>query len=168
MKPQKNNKFEVDRNSTLLNEWKIKPSESWDDIFMNKTSISSILSMGCRACLKFHVKWMCYIDCRHKAAHTVLQGDDKVKLDNYIKVLRGEWFFRQGPGSDLPEDKISLKEKVKKVDTKEVSKVSNVKFKYVTKEQVEEEVFEDFGGYKDRLILPSNLGLKLSSRNLQR
>ena len=28
MKPQKKNKFKVNRNSTLLNEWKIKPSES--------------------------------------------------------------------------------------------------------------------------------------------
>ena len=76
--------------------------------------------MGCRACLKCHVKVKCYVYFRHKASHTVLQGDDKVKLDNYIKVLRGELFFRQGPSSVLPEDKIPLKEKVKKVDTKEV------------------------------------------------
>lgn len=57
---------------------------------------------------------------------------------------------------------------MKKVDTKEVSEVSKVKFKYGTKEQVKEEAFKDFDGYNDRLILPSNLGSKVLSRNLQR
>ena len=58
----------------------MKPSESWDDIFMNKTSESPIMSMGCIACLKFHVKVIFYVDCKHKAAHiNQISYKEKVK-----------------------------------------------------------------------------------------
>ena len=86
----KKKKFEAERNTNQVREWKLRQSESWDDIFLNKTNAAPILSMGCRACLKFQVKGICYTDCKHKQSHTQLSGDDKSKLDKYIKELRGE------------------------------------------------------------------------------
>ena len=86
----KKKKFEAERNMKLKTEWKLRQSESWDDIFMNKTNDSPFLSMGCRACLKFHVKGICYTDYRYKSSHVELNAEDSKKLSKYIKMLRGE------------------------------------------------------------------------------
>ena len=86
----KKKKFEAEKNMKLNTDWKLRQSESWDAIFMNKTNDSPFLSMGCRACLKFHVKGICYSDCRHKNSHVELNGEDSKKLSNHLKTLRGE------------------------------------------------------------------------------
>jgi hypothetical protein len=88
--PQKKKKFESERNTNMNKEWKLRPAESWEAIFMNKTNDSPMLSMDCRACLKYQVKGICYSDCRHRASHTILKNEDKEKLDKFIKELRGE------------------------------------------------------------------------------
>ena len=87
----KKEKFESERNMKLNSDWnKLHQSESWDTIFMNKTNNSPFLSMGCRACLKFHVKGICYTDCRHKNSHIEFNNEDSTKLINHIKMLQGE------------------------------------------------------------------------------
>ena len=83
-------KFEAERNMKLSPELKLCQSESWDAIFMNKTNDSPFLSTGCRACLKFHVKGICYTDCRHKNSHKELNEEDSIKLSNHVKMLQGE------------------------------------------------------------------------------
>ena len=83
-------KFEAERNMKLSPELKLRQSESRDTIFMNKTNDSPFLSTGCRACLKFHVKGICYTDCRHKNSHKELNEEDSIKLSNHVKMLRGE------------------------------------------------------------------------------
>ena len=88
--PLKKKKFESERNTNQVREWKLRPGESWDAIFQNETNDSPILSMCCKACLKFQVKGICYSDCKQIDSHKILQGDDKKKLDKYIKELRGE------------------------------------------------------------------------------
>ena len=88
--PQKKKKFETEKNTNMVKEWKLRPTESWEAIFLNKTNDSPLLSMDCRACLKYQVKGICYSDCRHRASHTVLKNEDKNKLDKFIKELRGE------------------------------------------------------------------------------
>ena len=87
---KKTKKFDTERNTNMVKEWKLRPAESWEAIFQNKTNDSPMLSMECRACLKYQVKGICYSDCRHKASHTTLKNDDKNKLDKFIKELRGE------------------------------------------------------------------------------
>ena len=88
--PSKKKKFDMEKNMNQVSEWKLRQTESWDSVFMNKTNDSPMLSMGCRACLKFQVKGVCYSDCRHKNSHIILNGEDKIKTANFIKVLRGE------------------------------------------------------------------------------
>ena len=83
----KKKKFDMERNMNQVPEWKLCQTESWDSVFLNKTNNSPMLSMGCRACLKFQVKGVCYSDCCHKNSHTVLTREDKVKTTNFIKVL---------------------------------------------------------------------------------
>jgi hypothetical protein len=85
----KKKKFEAEKNMKLNPDWKLRQSESWD-IFMNKTHDGPFLSMGCRACLKFHVKGICYTDCRHKDSHAELNDEDSKKFSNHLKMLRGE------------------------------------------------------------------------------
>jgi hypothetical protein len=87
---QKKKKFETERNTNVTREWKLRSSESWESIFQNKTNDGPTLSFGCKACLKYQVKGICYDDCKHKDSHKILQGKDKVKTDKYIKELRGE------------------------------------------------------------------------------
>ena len=90
---KKNKKSKLIEKITNLNQnpdWKMRQDESWDSVFKNKTIGSPVLSMGCRLCLKYHVKGICYSDCAHKASHCIIIGDDKTKCDKYIKTLRGE------------------------------------------------------------------------------
>ena len=86
----KRKKFEAERNNNIVREWKLQQNESWNSIFMNKTNHGPTLSFGCKTCLKFQVKGLCYSDCKHITSHTVLKDDDKIKIDKYIKELRGE------------------------------------------------------------------------------
>jgi hypothetical protein len=87
---KKTKKFETEKNTNMVKEWKLRPTESWEEIFLNKTNDSPMLSMDCRACLKYQVKGICYSDCRHRASHTILRGEDKEKLSKFVKELRGE------------------------------------------------------------------------------
>jgi hypothetical protein len=87
---KKTKKFETEKNKNMVKEWKLRPTESWEEIFLNKTNDSPMLSMDCRACLKYQVKGICYSDCRHRASHTILTGEDKEKLSKFVKELRGE------------------------------------------------------------------------------
>ena len=70
--------------------WKTCMNEKWDTVFKNKTKDGPVLSCGVLGCLKYHGKMFCYDDCRWKASHCVLTGEDESKLDKYIKELRGE------------------------------------------------------------------------------
>ena len=88
--PNKKKKSEVEKNLEMIREWKIRPGEAWETNFRNRMNDGPELSRGCKPCLKFHVKGICYTDCKHRKSHCVLQGEDKVKMSNYIKELRGE------------------------------------------------------------------------------
>ena len=77
-------------NPSIIPEWKLRHSESWMTVFREKTSDGPLLSMHCKPCLKYHVKGICYDDCKNKKSHCALVGDDKVKTDDFIKSLRGE------------------------------------------------------------------------------
>ena len=77
-------------NPAVVNDWKLRPSESWNTVFREKTVEGPSLSMLCKPCLKYHVKGLCYDDCKHKASHCALVGEDKKKTDDFIKSLRGE------------------------------------------------------------------------------
>jgi hypothetical protein len=85
----KKKKFEAEKNTSITREWKLRPCESWEAIFQNKTNDGPTLSLGCKPCLKYQVKGICYNDCKHKDSHKILQGEDKAKTDKYIKELRG-------------------------------------------------------------------------------
>ena len=78
------------RNDCVVQEWKIRPSETWANIFRNKTINGPMLSMKCHPCLKFHVRGVCYADCRNKDSHCTLVGEDKARVTQFIKPLRGE------------------------------------------------------------------------------
>ena len=83
------------RNDNVPPEWKLRQGESWDNVFRNKTMEGPTLSMGCKFCLKFWVKGVCYEDCKQKDSHGELTDDDKVAARNFIAELRGE---AQGTG----------------------------------------------------------------------
>ena len=89
-KKKKGKLVQKELNTNQNPDWKLRQDESWDSVFKNKTNGGPILSMGCRLCLKFQSKGICYSDCAHRASHCVIIGDDKVKSDKYIKTLRGE------------------------------------------------------------------------------
>jgi hypothetical protein len=78
------------RNTEPNRDWKLRPNENWETIFRNKTLEGPDLSIGCKPCLKFHVKTICYDDCKQICSHRKLSGEDKVKTDKFIKSLRGE------------------------------------------------------------------------------
>ena len=78
------------RNTEVEEEWKIRPTETWDTVFKNKVKEAPFLSIGCKPCLKYQVKGICYTDCINQASHCKLHGDDKVKVSKFIKGLRGE------------------------------------------------------------------------------
>ena len=71
-------------------DWKMRQDESWDSVFKNKTLGGPSLSMGCKFCLKYHLKGFCYSDCARKGSHCIIIGDDKNKSDKYVKSLRDE------------------------------------------------------------------------------
>ena len=78
------------KNSNVIKDWKLRVDEKWDTIFKNKSKEAPSLSVGSKACLKYHVKGLCYSDCPFSQSHCSLIEDDKKKLDSYIKNLRGE------------------------------------------------------------------------------
>ena len=80
---------EMVKNSAIVADWKLKDSESWDKVFREKTAEGPILSLSCRPCLKYHVKGVCYDDCKNRDSHKSLAGHDKDKTDKFIKSLRG-------------------------------------------------------------------------------
>ena len=71
----------------MIAEWKLREGEKWDK-FTNKTKDGPNLSIGCKACLKFHVKGVCYSDCSHRRSHTILNDDDKRLVSRFVKDLR--------------------------------------------------------------------------------
>jgi hypothetical protein len=76
-----------EKNSNIRNDWKLLDNESWAN-FNNKSNEGPTLSMGCKPCLKYQVKGLCYSDCKHKESHKVLNGDDAKLVSNYLKKLR--------------------------------------------------------------------------------
>jgi hypothetical protein len=78
------------RNTEPNKDWKLQPNENWETIFRKKTLEGPDLSLGCKPCLKFHVKTICYDDCKQICSHQKLSVEDKMKTDKFIKELRGE------------------------------------------------------------------------------
>ena len=106
----------VERNNSVLKDWKLRNSEKWETVFRNKTNEGPDLSVGCKPCLKYHVKGLCYSDCRHQSSHRVLEKDDIMKTGKQIKKLRGELFVGHRISSALPSlrvppDKVNMQEK---------------------------------------------------------
>ena len=89
-KNKKKKVVEAKRNLDMVQDWKLRPTETWDTVFKNKVKEAPILSIGCKPCLKYHVKGICYSDCMNKDSHCKLQGEDKEKISKFIKSLRGE------------------------------------------------------------------------------
>ena len=77
-------------NNNMVDSWKLRPNESYDNVFKDKVKNGPILSMGCHGCHKFHNKGYCFDDCHNKDSHKELSGDDWNKFDRYCKVCRGE------------------------------------------------------------------------------
>ena len=78
------------RNSAPVQEWKLRPQETWNTVFRNQTFKGPMLSMQCHPCLKYHVRGACFSDCKNKASHLTLTGDDKTSVTKFIQSLRGE------------------------------------------------------------------------------
>lgn len=78
------------QNTKMQKDWKLRRDETWNNIFRNKTIEGPTLSMKCHPCLKFQVRGGCYSDCKNKGSHCVLVGEDKTKMDKFVKSLRGE------------------------------------------------------------------------------
>ena len=89
-KRKEKDRAEMIKNTAQVEEWKLRASESWETVFKEKTVDGPILSFGCKPCLKFHVKGVCYDDCKNSESHKVLAGKDKEKTEDYIKSLRNE------------------------------------------------------------------------------
>ena len=81
---------ELVKNTQRVEEWKLRRGESWTTVFRNKTIEGPLLQAKCHPCLKYHVRGSCYADCRNKASHCQLRGEDKNKVNQFIKSLRGE------------------------------------------------------------------------------
>ena len=77
-------------NDHMENDLKKKPSENWNKIFKNNIRKGPTISVDTHACLKFHVKGICYEDCRFKSSHIKLTGDDLLKTKDFVKKLRDE------------------------------------------------------------------------------
>ena len=86
-KKKKKTEAEIERNSNMIAECKLKPNEAWNK-FVNKTNDGPLLSLGCKPCLKFHVKGFCYSDCSHRASHKGLNEEDTKKVVKFVKELR--------------------------------------------------------------------------------
>jgi hypothetical protein len=78
------------KNVNITQGWKLRPDEKWDTIFRSKSRDGPTLSVGCAACLKYHVKGVCYSDCSLSNSHKDLTGEDKAKTNDFIQKLRGE------------------------------------------------------------------------------
>jgi hypothetical protein len=78
------------RNPNINKDWKLRPNEKWDTVFKNMTLTGPTLSLGCKPCLKYQVKGICYDDCRQICSHRTLSDEDKALTDKFIKELRGE------------------------------------------------------------------------------
>jgi hypothetical protein len=89
-KSKRQKKIEQVRNDKMVADWKLRQNEKWETVFRSKSRDSPTLSFGCAACLKFHVKGVCYTDCALLASHRELSGNDKEITNTYIKKLRGE------------------------------------------------------------------------------
>ena len=83
-------KVSVVRNNEMDSNWKLRRQETWNNVFRNKTIEGPMLSMQCHPCLKYHVRGTCFEDCKNKSSHCVLKGDDRSKINTFIKSLRGE------------------------------------------------------------------------------
>ena len=77
-------------NENLKKELKLREQEKWESVFRGKSNDGPKLSLGCKPCLKFHVKGRCFDDCRNKNSHKILNSEDEKKTSEYIKTLRGE------------------------------------------------------------------------------
>ena len=80
----------VQRNPDRVEEWKLRNGESWSNVFRNKAIEGPMLNTRCHPCLKYHVRGSCYVDCKNKASHCVLKGEDTKKVSEFIRTLRGE------------------------------------------------------------------------------
>ena len=89
MKRQEN-QVESVKNQSQDKNWKLRVDESWNSTFKNKSKEGPTLSVGCKPCLKFHTKGLCYSDCPFVKSHKQFQGNDKNKMNNFIKEIRGE------------------------------------------------------------------------------
>lgn len=78
------------RNANIQSDFKLRVNENWDTVFRNKSTDGPNLSVGCKPCLKYLVKGVCYSDCRWKASHGQLSAEDTATTLQYIKQLRGE------------------------------------------------------------------------------
>ena len=47
------------------------------------------MSKGCRVCLKYWVKGICYNDCKHRGSHSTLSDEEKQQTEAYIQELQG-------------------------------------------------------------------------------
>ena len=88
--PKKQKEAQAVQNNKLVREWKLRNNEQWNTIFRGKSREGPELSIGCKPCLKFHLKGWCYEDCNFKASHQELKNEDKQKTETFIKGLRGE------------------------------------------------------------------------------
>ena len=77
-------------NNDMVNELELKRSESWNTVFKNKIKKGPTVAGGTYACLKFHMKVICYDDCSFRASHIKLEGDDLLKIKDFFKKLRDE------------------------------------------------------------------------------
>ena len=77
-------------NGNMNQDWKICPNKDWNVVFREKSKEGPILSFGCKPCLKYHCKGVCYNDCPNKVSHVTLTGDSKKKTNSFVKSLRGE------------------------------------------------------------------------------
>ena len=78
-----------EKNNNLRVNWMLQADENWNS-FSHKTIEGPTLSIGCRPCLKYHVRGICYTDCKHKKSHRVLNKDDSKLTTNFLKQLRIE------------------------------------------------------------------------------
>ena len=78
------------KNENQVSDWKLRNNETWGTVFKHKSIEGPVLSTGCKPCLKYHVKGGCFADCKLKSTHCQLKSDDKQKVNDFIKSLRGE------------------------------------------------------------------------------
>ena len=77
-------------NNQMVKEWKLRPNESYDNVFKDKVKNRPILSMGCRGCHRFHNRGYCFDDCHNRDSHKNLVTEDWNKFNKYCKVCRGK------------------------------------------------------------------------------